>query len=262
MRLPGILPVKEEEGIDVTIVIVSFNTREDVRECIESALDTTREASLKIVVVDNASADGTAEMLRGDFPDVHLIANNDAIHSIETLPGALVAPYWPVRYGREMGLWRPTTTAALYSPSMKRLRHALVLLGLSLGLSTTAQAQAKAMANDGHDEALGLLAEGIIDEAVGVLEAPLEERPADARAWGLNSSQNRLRDRTFAAGLWRCMAGPVEWFGCLFLLVGRETQRGHNTESGTDKPADHGGAQTRPISCGHQTDPPSTAIPG
>ena len=45
------------------------------------------------------------------YDDHHIIANNSAIQSIETLPSAIFAPYWPGVYGRENGLWRPTTQA-------------------------------------------------------------------------------------------------------------------------------------------------------
>jgi len=45
------------------------------------------------------------------YDDVHIIVQNEDIQSLETLPGALVTPYWPTAYGRELGLWRPVTTA-------------------------------------------------------------------------------------------------------------------------------------------------------
>ncbi|HIF24000.1 MAG TPA: hypothetical protein EYQ27_19335 [Gemmatimonadetes bacterium] len=41
------------------------------------------------------------------YDDFHIIANNEAIQSLETLPGAVFSPYWPGVYGRENGLWRP-----------------------------------------------------------------------------------------------------------------------------------------------------------
>ncbi len=44
------------------------------------------------------------------YDDLHIIQNNEAIHSLETLPGALVGPYWTGHYGRELGLWRPVAT--------------------------------------------------------------------------------------------------------------------------------------------------------
>lgn len=45
------------------------------------------------------------------YDDFHIIQNNPAIQSPETLPGALVEPYWPSEYGRDLGLWRPMATA-------------------------------------------------------------------------------------------------------------------------------------------------------
>ncbi|HSG07813.1 MAG TPA: tetratricopeptide repeat protein [Longimicrobiales bacterium] len=57
----------------------------------------------------------SANSLRNDFAydDNHIITENTAIQSLETLPDALVSPYWPGRFGRELGLWRPTTTLLL-----------------------------------------------------------------------------------------------------------------------------------------------------
>ncbi len=47
------------------------------------------------------------------FDDVHIVSTNTAIQSPSSLPGALLRPYWPGDYGRDLGLWRPTTTALL-----------------------------------------------------------------------------------------------------------------------------------------------------
>jgi tetratricopeptide (TPR) repeat protein len=57
----------------------------------------------------------SANSLSNDFAydDVHIISENTAIQSLETLPGALVAPYWPGRFGKQLGLWRPSTTLLL-----------------------------------------------------------------------------------------------------------------------------------------------------
>ncbi len=45
------------------------------------------------------------------YDDLHIVEHNTAIHALGTLPGALVAPYWPNDYGQGLGLWRPVTTA-------------------------------------------------------------------------------------------------------------------------------------------------------
>jgi tetratricopeptide (TPR) repeat protein len=47
------------------------------------------------------------------YDDIHIVVQNTAIQSLETLPGAILAPYWPIADGRELGLWRPVTTALL-----------------------------------------------------------------------------------------------------------------------------------------------------
>jgi GT2 family glycosyltransferase len=55
----------------MAVAIVSFNTREILRRCLCSLVEPTDE----LFVFDNASTDGTAEMLRADFPQVALLAS-------------------------------------------------------------------------------------------------------------------------------------------------------------------------------------------
>ena len=63
---------------DVSVIIVSYNTRELLRECIESILCEQGDGlAVEVIVVDNASADGSAAMVAEQFPQVRLIANPD-----------------------------------------------------------------------------------------------------------------------------------------------------------------------------------------
>lgn len=62
-------------GPDLTIVIVSFQVRDLLESCLNSILGTKSDLTLEIVVVDNASSDGTVDLLRREFPQVNLIAN-------------------------------------------------------------------------------------------------------------------------------------------------------------------------------------------
>jgi GT2 family glycosyltransferase len=74
---PQLLPVMSNEVLDASIVIVSFNTRELLRECL---LTVQREAvgvSYEVLVVDNASKDGSAEMVAASFPWVRLIRSHE-----------------------------------------------------------------------------------------------------------------------------------------------------------------------------------------
>lgn len=56
----------------ISALIVNWNTREDLRRCLASLV--AQPSPMEVVVVDNASADGSAEMVRRDFPDVTLLA--------------------------------------------------------------------------------------------------------------------------------------------------------------------------------------------
>jgi len=60
---------------DVSIVIVNWNTRQFLLECIETLLAETVDTRLEIIVVDNGSEDGSQDALRERYPDVTLIEN-------------------------------------------------------------------------------------------------------------------------------------------------------------------------------------------
>ena len=62
--------------MQVSVIIVNWNTRDLLRDCLRSVVAQTR-ASHEIIVVDNASTDASVAMLRAEFPDVTLIANPD-----------------------------------------------------------------------------------------------------------------------------------------------------------------------------------------
>ena len=61
--------------MDLSIVIVSYNTRGLLKECLDSIRGTSG-VSYEIVVVDNASADGSAGMVKEYYPDIRLIEND------------------------------------------------------------------------------------------------------------------------------------------------------------------------------------------
>ncbi len=63
--------------IDMTLVIVSFNTRDILFRCLGSIKKHTQEISYEVIVVDNASEDGTVNAVVELFPEVVVIANED-----------------------------------------------------------------------------------------------------------------------------------------------------------------------------------------
>jgi GT2 family glycosyltransferase len=58
---------------DLSIVIVSWNTKKYLEECLTSLRTIDGNLSVEIIVVDNASTDGSPEMIRTQFPHVILI---------------------------------------------------------------------------------------------------------------------------------------------------------------------------------------------
>jgi GT2 family glycosyltransferase len=62
---------------DVSVIIVSWNTRELLTNCLRSVFNESPALSLEVIVIDNASRDGTPEMIRSEFPEVKLIVNSE-----------------------------------------------------------------------------------------------------------------------------------------------------------------------------------------
>ena len=58
---------------EVSVIVVSFNTREVLRECLTSVFNEARTLRAEILVVDNASTDGSPEMVEREFPEAILL---------------------------------------------------------------------------------------------------------------------------------------------------------------------------------------------
>lgn len=61
----------------LSIVIVSWNTRELLRKCLASIYAYPPDETFEIWVVDNASTDGSGEMVKQQFPEVNVIENQN-----------------------------------------------------------------------------------------------------------------------------------------------------------------------------------------
>jgi GT2 family glycosyltransferase len=62
----------------ISIVVVSYNTRELLRNCLASIL-TDGEREVEVIVLDNHSLDGSADLVRSEFPGVRLIENSENV---------------------------------------------------------------------------------------------------------------------------------------------------------------------------------------
>jgi len=62
--------------IDLSVLIVNFNTKELLQRCLESINNSEKESyQFEVIVVDNASSDQSAEMIKKKFPNVNLISS-------------------------------------------------------------------------------------------------------------------------------------------------------------------------------------------
>lgn len=62
--------------MDVSVIVVNWNTRDLLRDCLKSVYEHTSQLEFEIIVVDNASTDDSCEMVHGLFPQIILIAND------------------------------------------------------------------------------------------------------------------------------------------------------------------------------------------
>lgn len=62
--------------MELSVIIVSYNVRDFLRQCLYSVKKASEKIICEIFVVDNNSEDGSVEMIKNEFPDVFLIANS------------------------------------------------------------------------------------------------------------------------------------------------------------------------------------------
>jgi N-acetylglucosaminyl-diphospho-decaprenol L-rhamnosyltransferase len=61
--------------MNISIIIVSYNTREMTLNCIESVFKQTRGCTFEVIVIDNNSQDGSAEAIARKWPEIRTIAS-------------------------------------------------------------------------------------------------------------------------------------------------------------------------------------------
>jgi len=62
--------------MDTSIVIINWNTRDILRNCLASVYAQTKGVGFEVIVIDNASTDNSTEMVKTEFPKVILLQND------------------------------------------------------------------------------------------------------------------------------------------------------------------------------------------
>ena len=76
--------------LDLTIIVASYNTRELLRQCLDSVFRYTRGITFEVICVDDRSTDHSADMVAELFPQVMLFRNTHRLryarnHNLATL---------------------------------------------------------------------------------------------------------------------------------------------------------------------------------
>jgi len=62
--------------IDLSIVIVNWNNKQLIKDCLESIYRQTHDLKFEIVVVDNGSTDNSVDWLEKKYKQIKLLKNN------------------------------------------------------------------------------------------------------------------------------------------------------------------------------------------
>ena len=71
--------MNSETTYDLSVVIVNYNVQYFLDQCLDSVKKASNNLKVEVFVVDNDSKDGSVEMVKEKYPNVHLIANKDNV---------------------------------------------------------------------------------------------------------------------------------------------------------------------------------------
>ncbi len=64
---------------DLSVIILNWNTRDLLAQCLDTVIQNAGDLTLELIVVDNASTDGSLDMLSARFPQVRVMANTQNV---------------------------------------------------------------------------------------------------------------------------------------------------------------------------------------
>ncbi len=74
--------MSEKKSPNVAIIIVNWDGKEDTAECIKSIYESTYK-DFEIIIVDNASTDGSVEFISEKFPDVKIVKSDKNVGPVQ-----------------------------------------------------------------------------------------------------------------------------------------------------------------------------------
>lgn len=77
--IPHPAPSAVGAPLQISVIIVNWNGCDLLRHCLQATFDSLQGLASEVILVDNASADGSPQMVRHEFPEVHLIENTENV---------------------------------------------------------------------------------------------------------------------------------------------------------------------------------------
>jgi len=75
MSRKTIMKNPQSSFVELSIIIVNFNSKAYLKNCLQSIINNNPQVPYEILVVDNASTDGSRKLIEQEFPDINLITN-------------------------------------------------------------------------------------------------------------------------------------------------------------------------------------------
>jgi N-acetylglucosaminyl-diphospho-decaprenol L-rhamnosyltransferase len=133
MKRGSLVGSSSRQAPPVALAVVSWNTRELLRACLESIAPEVTIGRAEAWVVDNASADGSAELVTSEFPWVRLIASRDNLGfgAAVNLVAAQTSSPWLAVANADTELL-PGALATLLATGERELRAGIIAPRLTL----------------------------------------------------------------------------------------------------------------------------------
>lgn len=71
--------------MDVSVIIVNYNTCNLVKKCVASIFEKTKNVSFEVIVVDNNSKDGSVEAIIDEFPRVRVFPLKETLALVKPI---------------------------------------------------------------------------------------------------------------------------------------------------------------------------------
>jgi GT2 family glycosyltransferase len=187
-----------DNGLDLTVIIPSYNTRQLLCDCISSIYEHTRGISFEVICSDDNSWDGSADRVAEEFPQVILVRNH-----------------------ANQGYVRNTNLGM----RMSRARYACHLNSDTLLISNAFQALVQYMDENPQVAACGpklLNPDRSVQHCIRHFSGPAT-LVLQALNWHKLFPKSRLTDRYYATGFDYSKAQPVDSIGTTAYIVRRST---------------------------------------